>query len=311
MKQFNNILIVYQGELQVNQKWFNNRLRDAKDRGARLRLLEVDAVLTGGIRSKLLAHLAPGFRDSLLKFRTQEMRKTLATLRKGGVRAYGKIARGNPLKAVIREAERHQCDLIVVVTSKEHDAAKITAGLVRLSPVPVVVMRPYRPRKNARLLAAVKVEGDAAGSDLMTRAILGHAVEIARSEGADLHIAAAWTVPGEATLASPRLNIPHEEILDIGRRAQAEKTAALERLISELDLDGINHTVHLQHGKPDAVIGSLTKRLKPGLIVMGGAQQAAIGGALFGNTTTRVMQAAGRPVMAVQPPAREAARLAV
>lgn len=136
-------------------------------------------------------------------------------------------------------------------------------------------------------------------------AVLRTAAAVARRLGAALHVAHAFYVSdvGEGDDWPPEPAA--EEVADYG----AEPEAALARQLDRLRLAGDVAERHCQPGPPHRVLAHLAERLRPAVIVTGGAEGEAARRRGLGSTAARLLASVACPVLVVHrepaiPPAR-------
>lgn len=135
--------------------------------------------------------------------------------------------------------------------------------------------------------------------------VLRTAAAVARRLGAALHVAHAFYVSdvGEGDDSPPEP--PDEGIIDYGAAPEAELGRQLDRLRLAADVVGR----HCQPGSPHRVIAHLAERLRPAVIVIGGAEAEAARRRGLGSTASRLLARVACPVLVVHrepamPPAR-------
>lgn len=137
--------------------------------------------------------------------------------------------------------------------------------------------------------------------------VLRTAAAVARRLGAALHVAHAFYLSdlpeGEDADALPEL--PAEGIADYGAAPEAE----LGRQLDRLGLGGAAAGVHCEPGSPHRVLALLAERLRPALVVIGGAEGEAARRRGLGSTASRLLARVACPVLVVHrepalPPAR-------
>jgi nucleotide-binding universal stress UspA family protein len=141
----------------------------------------------------------------------------------------------------------------------------------------------------------------APGGDVVLRT----AAAVARRLGAALHVAHAFYVSdmGEGGEQSPEPVA--DEVVDYGAAPEAELTRQLDRL----RLAGDAAERHCQPGSPHRVLAHLAERLRPTVIVIGGAEAEAARRRGLGSTASRLLARVAYPVLVIHrepamPPAR-------
>ena len=247
MKHFKNALVVWSNDSDAWARDWSYAISFAQRSGARLRVLQVASELEHSVKGRIASMFAPRLKEATLEKRSRELNRRLHTAKRRGVTATGRVLPGANVAEILTEAARFGNDLIVVIGGS--DAVRKLGGKLALrSPVPVIVTKLYRRRKISRILAAVNLEGDASALLEANREILRHAAEIAREKGAVLDVVHAWNIPGEAMMDGPRVNVPQEQIDEIGPAIRRRRENRLRLLLGEFDLSSIRHRVHLVQG---------------------------------------------------------------
>jgi universal stress protein E len=177
--------------------------------------------------------------------------------------------------------------------------------LLRLSPVPVLLIKNARPYHRPLLLAAVD-PGHAHGKPL---ALDSRILEAAGELGAGLR--------GPVHL----MHANHPSIVGVDVEAAARKAAATWTTLTYDELkqqersafdkflaaSGIRRNrAHLVEGKPVVEIPRLAKKLDAGIVVMGALSRSGIARLFIGNTAERVLEALPCDVLVVKPAATAA-----
>lgn len=212
---------------------------------------------------------------------------------------------GEPFIEVIRQVLTGGHDLVMVgepAPDKPH-VPQLTSGvmhLLRKCPVPVWVVRSPRA-DNSRVLALVDPDPDDPVRHGLNDLVLDLATSLALREGAELHIAHAWTLAGEATLrSSPYVQLPGA-VVDV----MVGDTEATRR--RQLDALAIRHvresdrTIHMLPGAPGEVLPRLADRLDIGVVVMGTVGRTGLRGLIMGNTAETILRSVRCSVLAVKP----------
>lgn len=126
------------------------------------------------------------------------------------------------------------------------------------------------------------------------------AMRVARALGAGLHLVRVFDVPQDAITTSSGL----VGAFDAARDLAAEMEAALERTADRVDAAGFDVTVSLlpRDDVPRALLAE-SRRVDASVLVMATHARGAIGRALLGSVTDRVMKETDRPIVLVPPSA--------
>ncbi len=132
-------------------------------------------------------------------------------------------------------------------------------------------------------------------SDSARRA-LDTARSISKSAGpAHLVLVHAYFVPAELETLAQRA---HEPILEL---VSAQASEDLEKVLVDLQNEGISAEFYAQHGSPDRIIVELASEKSADLIVMGTHGRTGLAHVLLGSVAERVLRTAPCPVITVRP----------
>lgn len=120
------------------------------------------------------------------------------------------------------------------------------------------------------------------------------AIELAAETGRPLRIVSVWWVPSLELSAAPMMA---GELAEVARdRAQEALDAAVEEAADA----GIDAITYLRHGDVAKQIVEVAELLGDPLIVVGSDGRGAVGRALLGSVSTRLVHAAPCPVLVVR-----------
>ena len=213
---------------------------------------------------------------------------------------------GKPFIEIIHFVGANDCDLVIVgdTESTTHQKRGVPADvmqLLRKCPVPVWVMRPcenYRPR----VLALIDPgDADPVRSGL-NDLVIDAAMSVALTEGADVHIATAWDLPGEALLRSSAfVSVPAAELDVMLRSSQEEHESRLSTFVRRHRVPGVETYEHLIYGEANEVLPNLASELAVSLIVMGTVARTGLRGFIMGNTAETILRSVDCSVLALKP----------
>ena len=137
-----------------------------------------------------------------------------------------------------------------------------------------------------------------------SEAALPVAMRVARALGAGLHLVRVFDVPQDAITTSAGL----VGAFDATRDLAADMEASLERTADRVDDAGFDATTSLLPGDdvPRALLRE-AQRVDARVLVMATHARGAIGRALLGSVTDRVMRETNRPIILVPPQAAPSA----
>jgi nucleotide-binding universal stress UspA family protein len=167
--------------------------------------------------------------------------------------------------------------------------------------VPVWIDQPVRSTRYRRVLATVDPRPDEPAREGLDRAVLDLASALASSYGAELHVLHAWTLPGEAALNGPFMNLPPEEVAALGKAERRRRDRALHTLLGRHPPSVTGYRVHLLKGRASRVIPSFARRHRMDIIVMGTVGRTGLPGLFIGNTAEKVINRVDCSLLAVKP----------
>jgi nucleotide-binding universal stress UspA family protein len=173
--------------------------------------------------------------------------------------------------------------------------------LVRKCPVPVWIDRPGRSTRYRRVLATVDPRPDEPVREDLDRAVLELAGELASSYGAELHVLHAWTLPGEAALNGPFMNVPPDEVAALGKAERRRRDRELQALLQRHPPAARDYRVHLLKGSASRVIPEFVRRRRVDMVVIGTVGRAGLPGLFIGNTAENVINHVSCSLLAVKP----------
>lgn len=243
--------------------------------------------------------------DALRERLEGEVRVPLArlceTARKHGVEASYSVAWDYPPhEAVVRRAQALPADLIIAECHKGERTRpwliRLTDWeLLRLSPVPVLLIRNGRPYRRPLTLAAVDPAHAHAKPTQLDQRILAAATGFSEGLRGTLHVMHA-NYPSIAGLGPPVnrtwSTLTYDELL-------AQEREVFETFRTNM---GVPRTrAHLVEGNPSEQIPRLAKKLGADIVVMGALSRSGLGRIFIGNTAERVLGALNCDVLVVKP----------
>lgn len=144
--------------------------------------------------------------------------------------------------------------------------------------------------KGATVKTIVLGTDGSAGAKLATR----EAIELARETGWPLRVVAAWTLATWELSAGP-IMAP-----DFAAVAKERAQAALDAAVRQAEAAGVGTITYLRHGEAAEQLCEVAELLGDPLIVVGSHGRGAIGRAMLGSVSTKLVHSARCPVLVVR-----------
>jgi universal stress protein E len=208
-----------------------------------------------------------------------------------------------PYEAIIRKAQRISADLLVIENhhgTGRHPARWLLAytdwELLRLCPIPVLLVKNRRLYHRPRVLAAVDPSHAHAKPSNLDRQILRAGAQLVHALHGELHALHAMLPPFPVMPA-----MPDGPIVDIAADYDEMKDAArrhLERAVDAFDVKRSH--CHLVEGRPNEVIPRTARRERCAIVAMGVVSRSGLKRFFIGNTAEFVMDAVTTDVLVVK-----------
>jgi universal stress protein E len=237
--------------------------------------------------------------------RREQLEKLAARVRKHGIDV--DVAADwdfPPYEAIIRKALRIDADLLVVENhhgSGKHPARWLLAytdwELLRLCPIPVLLVKNRRLYHRPRVLAAIDPAHARAKPGNLDKQILRAGATLVHALHGELHALHAF---------SPALPIvpamPDAPLADLASdRNERERAArrAVERMVDGFDVQPSH--CHLVEGRPTEAIPRAARRERGAILAMGIVSRSGLKRFFIGNTAESVMDAVQSDLLVVKP----------
>lgn len=237
--------------------------------------------------------------------RREQLEKLAARLRKHGIDV--DVAADwdyPPYEAIIRKAQRIAADLLVVDNhhgSGRHPARWLLAytdwELLRLCPIPVLLVKNRRLYHRPRVLAAVDPSHTFAKPSNLDRQILRAGAQLVHALRGELHALHVFNPPLAMMPA-----MPDGPLVDLeAGREEMERAAQrkLERLVDGFDVKRSH--CHLVQGRPNEAIPATARRERSAIVAMGVVSRSGLKRFFIGNTAEFVMDAVTADILVVKP----------
>jgi len=204
-----------------------------------------------------------------------------------------------PWHSVAAHAVAHSPELLAVAARGGTPGGfdPVTQHLFRKCPAPVWAVYPGRISFPRRALAAVSPGLAGSHERLLARRVLELALRIAGGHPLELHVATAWSVPGEELLRTST-EVSTQAYAD-GLRENARRD--MEELLAEAELSsGVE--VHLPKGDPESAMPALAEKVDADLVLLGSAGRTGLAGYFIGSSAEGIIARLARSVLVVKPP---------
>lgn len=207
-----------------------------------------------------------------------------------------------PHEAIVRRALRTNADLIIAGTHPTaHKAPWLLRftdwELLRLSPVPVLLVRNPKPYRRPKLLAAVDPSHAFSKPSKLDERILSSGETLAAALNGTLHAVHAYMpLPvglGPATLTTA--DITEQVVKDAAEKAAKD----FERTLRSTDIPKARR--HLEAGHPVTTIPKVAREIGSAIVVMGAISRSGIKRVFIGNTAERLLDRLTCDVLVVKP----------
>ena len=209
-----------------------------------------------------------------------------------------------PYEAIIRKAQRISADLLVVENhhgTGRHPARWLLAytdwELLRLCPIPVLLVKNRRMYHRPRVLAAIDPSHAHAKPTNLDRQILRAGAQLVHALRGELHalhalLPAMPVVPAMPDGPLVDIAASREEMADIAQRN-------LARAVDGFDVKRSH--CHLVDGRPNEVIPRTARRERCAIVAMGVVSRSGLKRFFIGNTAEFVMDAVTADILVVKP----------
>jgi len=209
-----------------------------------------------------------------------------------------------PYEAIIRKAQRVGADLLVVENhhgTGKHPARWLLAytdwELLRLCPIPVLLVKNRRLYHRPRVLAAIDPSHVHAKPTNLDRQILRAGAQLVHALRGELHALHAMLPPLPVV---PTL--PDGPMMDLGPERELVEEAARRNLARAVDgFDVKRSHCHLVEGRPNEVIPRTARRERCSIVAMGVVSRSGLKRFFIGNTAEFVMDAVTADILVVKP----------
>jgi universal stress protein E len=209
-----------------------------------------------------------------------------------------------PAEAIIRKAQRISADMVVIENhhgSGRHPARWLLTytdwELLRLCPMPVLLVKNRRLYHRPRVLAAVDPGHAFAKPSNLDRQILRAGAQLVHALRGELHALHVFNPPLAMVPAMPDgplvdMETGHADLEKIARRQ-------IEKLVDGFEVKRSH--CHLVQGRPNEAIPATAKRERSAIVAMGAVSRSGLKRFFIGNTAEFVMDAVTSDILVVKP----------
>ena len=206
-------------------------------------------------------------------------------------------------EAIVRRAMATKADLIVA--EHHHGRHRMTWllsatdwELLRMSPIPVLLVKSRRPYRKPVVLAAVDPRRAFAKPARLDARILHIGAAITEAVHGKLHaVHACAGIPG-GTFAAPVIDA--SLAAEFQRKAAASARVAFDRALRSTAIPASRR--HLVGGDPVDAIAELSRNIGSAIVVFGTVSRSGVKGVFIGNTAERLLDRLRSDLLVVKPP---------
>ncbi|HEV7985182.1 MAG TPA: universal stress protein [Steroidobacteraceae bacterium] len=204
-------------------------------------------------------------------------------------------------EAIVRQAVKSNSDLIVAQRyGGKHTAAALMQltdwELIKISPVPILLVKSVRPYRHPAVLAAVDPGHRFAKTSQLDRSILRAGGLLSRQLRGTLHAVYGYDAVSPAGLSEAMSGRVIDVLDRESRRAAAvrfEQTLGSHRIARSRR--------YLLAARPIDAIAEAARRSRSAIVVMGAVSRSGLKRLLIGNTAERILDALTCDVLVVKP----------
>jgi nucleotide-binding universal stress UspA family protein len=280
----------------------------ARATGGRLVLLKVlDVPLMAGVYDPLLAQPTGVPSEVMAEYgeaASTELESAVAALTEKGLTVEGRVSEGDPSEVIVDVAAELNADVIVMGTHGRFAVRRLLLGstandVVRTASMPVLSVPPRALEdRKADQFKKLLVSTDFSST---AEAALTTAVQLARQTDAELRIVHVYEPPELAYGGYPYFPVV-TAVADAEReKVEADLTARLDDLKSEVSEQGVTVSTGLLSGHPGAQILDEARDWGADLLVLGTHGRRGFRRFLLGSVAERLVREAPCPVLTISP----------
>jgi universal stress protein E len=231
--------------------------------------------------------------ESLVEAARVRLERRAAALARAGLRVRVSVRWDYPAhEAIIRQALRHRSDFVVAATHRHHRLARPFLSntdwqLIRLCPVPLLLVKSSRAWKTPKVLCAVDPLHLRAKPTALDPRILKVGGQLARALGGSLHAVHAYAPLLEylpAVMGAPA------QVVATGPEAREHAKRIGRKVLIETRRFALSERrVHVIAGEPQVILPRVRQQLHAQIVVMGAVSRSGLNRFFIGNTAERVI----------------------
>jgi len=204
-----------------------------------------------------------------------------------------------PYEAIVRRAIAIGADLIVAPRRERHRVAALLGytdwELLRLSPVPVLLVKTSTPYRRPAVLAAIDPTHTHAKPSGLDRRILDYGIRVSRALRGSLHVVHAYP----AVPLPPSVTFNTKLRKSLTRDAEREPRKIFDKALSATAIPPARR--HLVRGKPSDVVPAVARQTRCAIVVIGAVSRSAFKRLFIGSTAEEVMDRLQCDLLVVKP----------
>jgi universal stress protein E len=281
MQRFKNILVFTDGGPR-SKAVLQRAVVLAQINKARLTALSVIESLPKELQQLIAAAHPSDLWELAVKEQKQKLESLVQRICKGDGDVTTKVLEGSPFVEVIREALRQKHDLVMMAAEGKGGIGDILFGsismhLMRKCPCPVWVMKSGKPKRDAKVLAAVDFAPSDEDHSSLNVKIMELASSLSRLEGSELHVVHAWD-PVSRWLWVAGSRLTESEMAQIDRSNAEARLNWFDQLLGKVTLNDLKVQRHMLEGQAGHEIARLARAKGINVIVMGTVCRAGVPG---------------------------------
>jgi universal stress protein E len=246
-----------------------------------------------------MAQVYPDFEQDQCDWYRERLEKLACRLRRGGVKTSTAVTWDYPIcESIVREAARFEAELIVAECHPTaHHAPWLLRftdwELLRLSPVPVLLVKSHRSYHRPKILAALDPTHAFAKPADLDGEVLRYAATVADALHGALHAVHAY----EPMVEGARAGAPAARAA-LSNAAWRAGSALYEVVRWSEIPESRRHLLAMQSAP---AIEQTARKIQSGIVVMGAISRSGLSRLLIGNTAERVLDQLTCDVLVVKP----------